>query len=275
MSNDPLRIDTEVVELVLRRFLHDEITKAGFNRGVIGLSGGIDSALSCFLAAAALGPENILALRMPYKDSSEDSLDHAQLVVDEVGVTCETVNITSIVSPLLSLSPGIDANRRGNIMARTRMTILYDRSAAWQGLVIGSSNKSELLLGYGTLFGDLASAVNPLGDLYKTQVRQLATAIGVPPVIIEKEPSADLIPGQTDEGDLGFSYADVDQILYLLVDRRFSPEEVEAAGYEAEFIQNVLKMVNSSHFKRRPPVIAKVSERTIGHDFRYLRDSGL
>lgn len=275
MSNDPLRIDTEVVELVLRRFLHDEITKAGFNRGVIGLSGGIDSALSCFLAAAALGPENILALRMPYKDSSEDSLDHAQLVVDELGVTCETVNITSIVSPLLSLSPGIDANRRGNIMARTRMTILYDRSAAWQGLVIGSSNKSELLLGYGTLFGDLASAVNPLGDLYKTQVRQLATAIGVPPVIIEKEPSADLIPGQTDEGDLGFSYADVDQILYLLVDRRFSPEEVEAAGYEAEFIQNVLKMVNSSHFKRRPPVIAKVSERTIGHDFRYLRDSGL
>lgn len=275
MSIDPLRIDTEVVELVLRRFLHDEITKAGFNRGVIGLSGGIDSALSCFLAAAALGPENILALRMPYKDSSENSLDHAQLVVDEVGVTCETVNITSIVSPLLSLSPGIDANRRGNIMARTRMTILYDRSAAWQGLVIGSSNKSELLLGYGTLFGDLASAVNPLGDLYKTQVRQLATAIGVPPVIIEKEPSADLIPGQTDEGDLGFSYADVDQILYLLVDRRFSPEEVEAAGYEAEFIQNVLKMVNSSHFKRRPPVIAKVSERTIGHDFRYLRDSGL
>lgn len=275
MSIDPLRIDTEVVELVLRRFLHDEITKAGFSRGVIGLSGGIDSALSCFLAAAALGPENILALRMPYKDSSEDSLDHAQLVVDELGVTCETINITSIVSPLFSLSPGMDANRRGNIMARTRMTILYDRSAAWQGLVIGSSNKSELLLGYGTLFGDLASAVNPLGDLYKTQVRQLATAIGVPPVIIEKEPSADLIPGQTDEGDLGFSYADVDQILYLLVDRRFSPEEVEAAGYEAEFIQNVLKMVNSSHFKRRPPVIAKVSERTIGHDFRYLRDSGL
>ncbi len=275
MSNDPLRIDTEVVELVLRRFLHDEITKARFSRGVIGLSGGIDSALSCFLAAAALGPENILALRMPYKDSSQDSLDHAQLVVDELGVTCETINITSIVSPLFSLSPGMDANRRGNIMARTRMTILYDRSAAWQGLVIGSSNKSELLLGYGTLFGDLASAVNPLGDLYKTQVRQLATAIGVPPVIIEKEPSADLIPGQTDEGDLGFSYADVDQILYLLVDRRFSPEEVEAAGYEAEFIQNVLKMVNSSHFKRRPPVIAKVSERTIGHDFRYLRDSGL
>jgi NAD+ synthase len=275
MSNDPLRIDTEVVELVLRRFLHDEITKAGFSRGVIGLSGGIDSALSCFLAAAALGPENILALRMPYKDSSQDSLDHAQLVVDELGVTCETINITSIVSPLFSKSPGMDANRRGNIMARTRMTILYDRSAAWQGLVIGSSNKSELLLGYGTLFGDLASAVNPLGDLYKTQVRQLATAIGVPPVIIEKEPSADLIPGQTDEGDLGFSYADVDQILYLLVDRRFSPEEVEAAGYEAEFIQNVLKMVNSSHFKRRPPVIAKVSERTIGHDFRYLRDSGL
>lgn len=275
MSIDPLRIDTEVVELVLRRFLHDEITKAGFSRGVIGLSGGIDSALSCFLAAAALGPENILALRMPYKDSSEDSLDHAQLVVDELGVTCETINITSIVSPLFSLSPGIDANRRGNIMSRTRMTILYDRSAAWQGLVIGSSNKSELLLGYGTLFGDLASAVNPLGDLYKTQVRQLATAIGVPPVIIEKEPSADLIPGQTDEGDLGFSYADVDQILYLLVDRRFSPEEVAAAGYEAEFIQKVLKMVNSSHFKRRPPVIAKVSERTIGHDFRYLRDSGL
>lgn len=275
MSLDPLRIDADVVELVLRRFLYDEITKAGFIRGVIGLSGGVDSALACYLASAALGPENILALRMPYQHSSPDSLEHAQLVVDELGVACETIDITRIVNPLFSMSPGIDDNRRGNIMARTRMAILYDRSAAWQGLVIGTSNKSEMLLGYGTLFGDLASAVNPLGDLYKTQVRQLAKAVGVPQVIIEKKPSADLIPEQTDEGDLGFTYADVDQVLYLLVDKRYSPEEVEAAGYEAKFIQKVLKMINSSHFKRRLPVIAKVSERTIGHDFRYLRDSGL
>jgi NAD+ synthase len=275
MNLDPLRIDAEVVGLVLRRFLQDEITKAGFSRGVIGLSGGIDSALAGYLAAAALGPDNLLALRMPYKDSSPDSLEHAQLVVDELGVACETIDITSIVSPLFSLSPGIDENRRGNIMARTRMTILYDRSAAWSGLVIGTSNKSEMLLGYGTLFGDLASAVNPLGDLYKSQVRQLAIAVGVPQVIIDKRPSADLIPGQTDEGDLGFSYADVDQVLYLLVDKRYSPEEVEAAGFDAKFIQKVIKKINASHFKRSLPVIAKVSERTIGFDFRYLRDSGL
>ncbi|MGD2050198.1 MAG: NAD+ synthase [Chloroflexota bacterium] len=272
---DPLQIDTDVVELVLRRFLHDEITKAGFNRGVIGLSGGVDSALACYLAAEALGPENILALSMPYQHSSPDSLEHAQMVVDELGVACETIDITSIVNPLYLMSPGIDDNRRGNIMARTRMIILYDRSAAWKGLVVGTSNKSELILGYGTLFGDLASAVNPLGDLYKTQVRQLAKAVGVPQVIIEKKPSADLIPGQTDEGDLGFTYADVDQVLYLLVDKRYSPEDVEEAGYQAEFIQKVLEMIHSSHFKRRLPVIAKVSERTIGHDFRYLRDSGL
>lgn len=159
-------------------------------------------------------------------------------------------------------------------MARARMMILFDRSATWRGLVIGTSNKTELLLGYGTIYGDLASAINPVGDLYKTQVRQLARAVGIPEIIIDKAPSADLIPGQTDEGDFGFTYAEVDRVLYLLVDERLSPEEVIAAGFEQRFVQTVVNMIRRSHFKRSLPIIPKISSRTIGHDFRYLRDSG-
>lgn len=154
------------------------------------------------------------------------------------------------------------------------MTVLFDRSAAWNALVVGTSNKTELLLGYGTIFGDLASALNPIGDLYKTQVRQLARAMGVPDVIVNKAPSAELIPGQTDEGDLGFTYAQVDQLLYLLVDERYTPEEAEAEGFERPFIDSVMKMIQNGQYKRMIPVIPKISARSIGHDFRYLRDWG-
>ena len=154
------------------------------------------------------------------------------------------------------------------------MIILYDRSAYWDGLVIGTINKSELMLGYGTLFGDLSSAINPLGDLYKTQVRQLAQAMGVPEFILKKEPSADLIPGQTDESDLGFTYAEADQLLYLLVDERLSPIEVMEQGYKRSLVDRVLQLIKQSHFKRNQPVIPKLSGRTVGHDFRYLRDTG-
>jgi NAD+ synthase len=269
-----LNIDTDVAHLVLTRFLHNEITKAGFSRAVLGLSGGIDSALSCYLAAAALGAENVLAIRMPYRASSADSLEHAQLVIDDLGVASETVEITGMVEPLFELTPDMDANRKGNVMARARMIVLYDRSAAFQGLVVGTSNKTELLLGYGTIFGDLASAVNPLGDLYKTQIRQLARAVGVPEPLINKAPSADLKPNQTDEGELGFTYAEVDQLLYLLIDERYSPEEAVAAGFSAAFVDKVLTMVRRAHYKRTMPVIPKISARSIGHDFLYLRDWG-
>lgn len=269
-----LTIDNQVVKLVLTRFIHNELTKAGFQNAVLGLSGGIDSALSCYLAAVALGPQNVLAIRMPYTASSPESLEHAQLVIDDLGVQSETVNITPMVEPLFEASPDINAARKGNIMARMRMTILFDRSAAWQALVIGTSNKSEMLLGYGTIYGDLASAVNPLGDLYKTQVRQLARAIGVPQPIIEKPPSADLIPGQTDESDLGFTYAEVDRLLYMLVDERYSTNECVEAGYPRPFVQTALEMVRKAQYKRVMPIIPKLSGRTIGHDFRYLRDWG-
>ncbi len=273
-NTNMLTIDTEVVTLVLTRFIHNELTKAGFQKAVLGLSGGIDSALSCYLAAAALGPENVLAVRMPYKTSSPESLAHAQLVIDDLGVQSETIEITPMIEPLFAASPDINAARKGNIMARQRMNIIFDRSAAFNALVIGTSNKSEMLLGYGTLYGDLASAVNPLGDLYKTQVRQLSRTIGVPQPILDKPPSADLIPGQTDESDLGFTYAEVDQLLYMLVDERYSTPEVIEAGYPRPFVQTALDMVRKAQFKRVMPVIPKLSGRTIGHDFRFLRDWG-
>ncbi len=272
---EKLRIDGELVASLLSRFLHSEITKAGFQRAVLGLSGGLDSALAAYLAARALGPENVLVLRMPYEASSPASLEDAQRVIDDLGVPGETIDITPIVQPVFDLSPGITPNRMGNVMARTRMILLYDRSAAWDALVVGTSNKTELLLGYGTLFGDMASALNPLGDLYKTQIRQLARTVGVPQPILDKPPSADLIPRQTDEGDLGFSYDRVDRLLYLLIDERYSRREAIAAGFAESFVDTVLRMVQRSHFKRTMPIIPKLSARTVGHDFRYLRDWGI
>ena len=271
---DNLIVDSGVVRHILVDFVKSELGKAGFSRAVLGLSGGLDSALSCYLTAAALGPENVLALRLPYAASSQESLAHAQMVIDDLGIESETVEITPIVEPLFEQSPGITAHRKGNIMARARMMVIFDRSAAWNGLVIGTSNKTELLLGYGTIFGDLASAINPIGDLYKTQVRQLSRALGIPDAIIDKPPSADLIPGQTDEGDFGFTYDDVDPLLYLLVDERYLPHEAVEAGFSVSFVQTVIRMIRTSQFKRTMPVIPKLSGRTVGHDFRYLRDWG-
>ena len=272
--SEKLYIDTDLVRQILVRFLHNEVTKAGFRHAVLGLSGGIDSATSCYLTAAALGPENVLALRLPYATSSPDSLEHAQMVIDDLGVQSETIDITDMVNPLFERTPEITPNRKGNVMARTRMLIIYDRSAAFDALPIGTSNKTELLLGYGTIYGDLASAMNPIGDLYKTQIRQIARSLGVPQVIIDKAPTADLIPGQTDEGDLGFTYEKVDRLLYLLIDERYSREEAVVAGFAPAFVDKVLTMVRTSHFKRMLPIIPKLSSRTVGHDFRYLRDWG-
>jgi NAD+ synthase len=269
-----LEINPGLAQTILTGFIRSEITRSGFKHAVIGVSGGLDSSLSCYLSAEALGPENVLAVRMPYRTSSKDSLDHAQLVIDELGVKSLTIPITEMVEPLFERFPEENRVRRGNAMARARMIVLYDQSEAFRGLVIGAGNKTEILLGYTTLYGDSACAINPLGDLYKTQVRQLAHDMGIPEVILEKPPSADLWSGQTDEDELGFTYTEVDRLLYLLVDQRYSPEECVGDGFTEDFVCTVVERVRRNHFKRVLPPIAKLSNRTIGYDFLYLRDWG-
>jgi NAD+ synthase len=269
-----LSINTDLARKILTGFIKSEITRAGFKRAVIGLSGGIDSALSCVLAAEALGSENVLAVRMPYKTSSLESLEHAQMVIEQFQVRGETIEITDMVDALIARDSEMSNMRKGNIMARARMIVLYDQSEVFKGLVVGTGNKTELLLGYSTLWGDSASALNPIGDLYKAQVRQLSRALGIPSPIVDKAPSADLWVGQTDENELGFTYEEVDRLLYLLVDRRYSPEECVEAGFEQAFVEKVVSRIRRNQFKRMLPPIAKISNRTIGYDFLYLRDWG-
>ncbi len=269
-----LQQDIPLVRRMLVSTIRTELGRFGFTRGVLGLSGGVDSSLAAFLAAEALGPENVRAVLMPYRTSAPDSLTDAMEVIGILGLNHITVEITGMVEPLFAQFPSMSQRRRGNVMARARMIVLYDQSEEWGGLVIGTSNKTELLLGYGTMFGDMASAVNPLGDLYKTQVRQLARAVGVPERIIAKPPSADLWPGQTDEGEMGITYAEVDKVLYLLVDERRTPAEVVSMGFSEAFVRQVWRMVQRNQYKRCPPTIIKVSGRTIDWEFRMPRDWG-
>jgi NAD+ synthase len=269
-----LTINTDVARQILTGFIRSEVMRVGYTRAVIGLSGGVDSALSFVLAVEALGAENVLAVRMPYRSSSADSLEHAQMLIDQFKVQNETIEITGMVEPLIERDPQISKQRNGNIMARSRMIVLYDQSEVFKGLVIGTSNKTEILLGYSTLWGDMASALNPIGDLYKTQVRQLSHALSIPSVIVDKAPSADLWAGQTDEGELGFTYEAVDKLLYLLVDQRYSQQECVEEGFDEKFVSSVILRVRRNQFKRMMPPIAKLSNRTIGYDFLYLRDWG-
>lgn len=269
-----LSINTDLAREILSGFIKSEIPRIGMSRAVIGLSGGIDSALSLALAVDALGKDNVLAVRMPYKASSKDSLDHAQLLIDQLGVPSKTIEITDMVEPLFKLNPDMSKLRKGNIMARERMIVIYDQSEVFKGLVVGTSNKTEILLGYSTLFGDSANALNPIGDLYKTQVRQLSRAMNIPSPIVDKPPSADLWEDQTDEGELGFTYAEADRLLYLLVDQRYSPQEAIEAGFDEKFVHAVTTRIRRNQFKRMLPPIAKISNRTIGYDFLYLRDWG-
>ncbi len=257
MKNEQLHLNTAVTEQTLINFLQTEFEKAGFSKAVLGLSGGIDSALACYLATAAFGAENLLVLRMPYRTSSAESLEHANLIINELSLPHETIDISGMVDALVAVTPDMSSHRKGNVMARARMTAVYDRSAAWNGLVLGTSNKSELLLGYGTIFGDLAAAINPIGDLYKTQVRQLARHMGVPTAIINKPPSADLIPNQTDEDDFGFSYADVDHLLYYMIDEQLSQSELVEKGFAPPFIEKVNRMIQQSKFKGELPIIPR------------------
>jgi NAD+ synthase len=269
-----LTINTDVAHQILKNFIKSEVIRVGFTRAVINLSGGLDSALSCALAAEALGPENVLALRLPYRTSSPDSLEHAQLMIDQFKEQSETIDITGIVDPLIEHDPEMSKTRRGNIMARARMIVLYDQTEVFRGLPIGTSNKTEILLGYTTMWGDMASALNPIGDLYKTQVRQLSRALGIPTPIIDKPPSADLWLGQTDEGELGFTYEQVDKLLFLLVDQRYSAQECVEEGFDQDFVNAVTARVRRNQFKRMMPPVAKLSNRTVGYDFLYLRDWG-
>jgi NAD+ synthase len=269
-----LSINTDLVRNILVRFVKTEITRAGFSRAVVNFSGGLDSAVSIVLAAEALGAQNVLAVRLPYKTSGPDSLEHAQMLIDQLGTPFVTIPITEMVDPLIAHEPEMSQIRKGNIMARARMIVAYDQSEAFKGLVVGTSNKTEILLGYTTLFGDSAYAINPIGDLYKTQVRQLAWALGIPAVIIEKAPTADLWQGQTDEGELGFTYEKLDKLLYLLVDQRYSPQECVEAGFDEKFVRSVAVRVRRNQYKRVMPPVAKISSRTVGYDFLYLRDWG-
>lgn len=251
-----LKIDCSATRTKLVDFLKDGLAKAGFERAVVGLSGGIDSALSAHLTVEALGRERVMTLFMPYKDSDPESGRHARLVADRLGTTFLTIDISAQVDTYFTRYPDADQIRRGNKMARERMSILFDHSAAWNGLVVGTSNRTEILLGYGTLFGDTACSINPLAGLFKTQVFALAREMGVPDEIVGKPPTADLWKGQTDEDELGFTYSDADKVLHLLIDRELEGRAIEAEGFDAALIDRIAGMVARFAFKSRPPLMA-------------------
>ena len=272
LQEPDLSIDPAETARILEGFIKKEVERTGLGRVVVGLSGGIDSALAAYLAVRALGRSGVVAVLMPYRTSSPSSVRDAEAVVGDLGILAERFEISELVDVFAAKAGPVGPRRLGNVMARVRMLVLYDRSAEHDALVLGTSNKTELLLGYGTIHGDLASALNPLGDLYKTQVRELARALGVPKSILMKPPSADLWPAQTDESDLGLTYDEMDRILTLLVDARVAPGTVVARGFRRESVERMRRLIVRTQFKRRLPVVAKVSTRSVGWDFRYPRD---
>ena len=278
---EELAIDTDVARKVIAEFIRGQLRQAGFERAVLGLSGGIDSGLVAYLVAEAIGAERLLCVLMPYRTSSPASRADAEEVVRRLGCASELVDISPMVDGYFGADAvaaaggrealGASALRRGNLMARMRMAVLYDRSVTWRGLVVGTGNKTESLIGYTTLFGDSACAFNPIGDLYKSQVRQLSVAVGVPEVIIRKAPSADLWPGQTDESEAGFSYPELDRLLFWRIDKRRSIDEVVAKGFDRAMVERVDRMVAGAEFKPQVPPIAKLGPRTAGVDYLYPR----
>ena len=258
-----LTIDLEEAALSLRAFIQDTVSGAGFANVVLGLSGGVDSALAAYLSAQALGPEHVLALRLPYENSAEESMSLAQQVIEDTGIRSDTYSITAGVDGVLDDFPQADKVRKGNVMARMRMIYLYDQAKALQGLVVGTGNKTETLLGYSTLHGDAAFDLNPLGDLYKTQVWALAEHLGVPQKIIDRPPTAGLWAGQTDEEELGFSYQEADKLLFLLVEKDKTMADCQQVGFEERFIQEVVERVKRYRFKSTLPPVGSVGQQPL------------
>ena len=269
-----LAIDPAVVAPILRGFVRQEVGKVGFERVVLGLSGGVDSAVVAAVAVQALGPQGVLGVLMPYHASSPASEADARAVAAALEIETVRIDITPQIDAYFEQFPDADRGRRGNKMARERMSVLYDMSWAHRALVIGTSNKTELLLGYGTVHGDMAHALNPIGDLYKTQVFAMARHYGLPRQVIDKKPSADLWEGQNDEDELGFTYARADALLFHMVDERRTRTELRGLGFDDAFVEAVGRRVRDSQYKRRLPLIAKLSARTIDREFRYPRDWG-
>lgn len=264
----PLEIDAPLVERWLTHFLRDEMRQRGFQKGIVAISGGVDSAVTAFLAARALGPENVVGVRLPYRTSSPESLEHAALVMDHLGIQARTIDISPAVDGYLAVEPDASPGRRGNVMARMRMIALFDLSVKHHAIPLGTGNKTERLLGYFTWHADDSPPLNPLGDLFKTQVWALARHLGVPKAVIDKPASADLITGQTDEGDFGISYAKADAILHWLLSG-YSPRELAVRGWPDEEVDLVRRRLEGTHWKRRLPTVAMVSGTAIGES--YLR----
>lgn len=271
---EELLVDTDIARRLIVEFIRGHMRQTGFDRAVIALSGGLDSALVAYLTAEAIGPDQLLCLLMPYKTSSSESRSDAEEIVRRLRCQSQLIEITPMVDGFFddALS-GEEASRvrRGNFAARTRMAVLYDQSVTWGGLVVGTSNKTEYLLGYTTIFGDSAAALLPIGDLYKSQVRQLSAAIGVPDAVLRKPPTADLWAGQTDEEEVGLPYAEIDRLLFWMVERRSTRDDLLEKGFDAAKIDLVERLVLRSEFKRQTPPIAKLSPRTPGVDYLYPR----
>ena len=267
-----MKINAPFVTKILTKFIKEELLKFDYSRAILGLSGGLDSTVCAFLASKALGPENVLALILPYGETYGGDIDNAEEVVRVLGTRSKVINIAPMVDVYFKDYPTDNRILIGNKMARERMSILYDHSAREGALILGTSNKTELLLGYGTIHGDMACAINPLGDLYKTQIRELAKYLEVPERILKKTPSAALWEGQTDEEELGLTYEEVDKLLYQMVDKRHTAEEVIAFGFKKDMVERVIALVKNSEFKRKLPPIAKLSYRTVGHDFLFPYD---
>jgi len=263
-----LEIDSRLTEEWLTHFVRDEMERRGFSRAVVAVSGGVDSAVTAYLAARALGPQNVLGIRLPYRTSSKESLDHAQLVIDALGIESRTIDISPAVDGYLANEPNADDGRRGNVMARMRMITLFDLAAKHRGIPLGTGNKTERLFGYFTWHADDSPPINPLGDLFKTQVWALARHLGIPSVIVSKPPTADLIVGQTDESDFGISYAKADEILNWLL-HGYTADELVTRGFDADEVATVTRRVESTHWKRRLPTVAMISGTAIGES--YLR----
>ncbi|QOY55575.1 NAD+ synthase [Candidatus Sulfurimonas marisnigri] len=261
----------EQITIYLQHFLDNEVRKTGLNRVVLGLSGGLDSAVVAVLAQRVF-KDDLLCVKMPSQYSSKSSLHDADELCRDFGINVITASIEPMLKAYEELNPDMDNLRKGNISSRLRMTTIFDISAKENALVLGTSNKSELMLGYGTLYGDLSSAINPIGDLYKSEVFELAEYLGVTKSIIKKPPSADLWDGQSDEDDLGYTYAQLDEVMKLYVEDRLSKEEIVNQGFNEDMFDMIIKKIFRNHFKRKMPIIAKLTSRTINHDFNYPRD---